>query len=140
MSLTHTHTQINKHSNYFLKKPSLFFFLKKFFLLSMWKDPQLKVTQSFPTIPTIPIYKAQILYIDGQGLSNYFYNREYFFHSIQRRIVFFYHREKLFLSYQRNLIVKPKSKQEFEIISNTLNLQEICNLLGIYSWKSRKAS
>ena len=102
---THTHKQISTQITF--RRNLLYVIQKESFLLLMWKDPQLKVTQSFPTMP---IYKSQILFIDGQGISNYIF--------ILRRIVFFYNKEKLFLSYQRNLIAKPKSKSIFEIISN----------------------
>ena len=123
-----SHTHSKQISTFTFRRNLLYVPLKESFLLSMPKDPQLKVTQSFPTIS---IYKAQILFIDGQVISNYFF--------ILWRIVFFYNKENLFLSHQRNLIVKPKSKQEFEIISNTLNLQGICILLDIHSQKRRRA-
>ena len=75
-----SHTQSKQISTQITFRRNLLYVpLKESFLLSMRKDPQLKVTQSFPTILTIPLYKAQILFIDGQRISNYFCNREHFF-------------------------------------------------------------
>ena len=75
-----SHTQSKQISTQITFRRNLLYVpLKESFFLSMRKDPQLKVTQSFPTILTIPIYKAQILFIDGQRISNYFCNREHFF-------------------------------------------------------------
>ena len=72
-------THSKQISTFTFQRNLLYIPLKESFLLSMWKDPQLKVTQSFPTILTIRIYKAQILFIDGQIISNFFFNREHFF-------------------------------------------------------------
>ena len=48
-------------------------FFKESSLVPMWEGPWAKVTKPFAIMP---IYKASILFLDGQGIPNYLFNKE----------------------------------------------------------------
>ena len=57
-------------------------FFKESSLVPTWEGPWAKVTKSFAIMP---IYKASILFLDGQEIPNYLFNKELCYTSREKR-------------------------------------------------------
>lgn len=103
-------------------------FFKESSLVSMWEGPSAKVTKPFAAMP---IYKASILFLDGQGIPNYLFNKELCYTPRKKKLFSSIPRKNLFLLQRAKFSTNNKLPHHTTMFVQCIQLQNaMCYLVG----------